>query len=99
MKTKDYTYNHCGTSFKAVKINVSHVLSIQELAYFFTSATYLYDNTIDQIKTISEKEFMKIIKRELSTNGEEKASYVVGDNNLNGICDEVKNIINERFCK
>lgn len=101
MMFKNYINTPTQTEFKAVTINVSHTLTIEELACLFV-ASYAYDSKtaiIDLAKTLTQKEIIKQIKLELKIDGEDRASYVVGDNHLDNVSDQVVQIFKKRLMK
>ncbi len=97
MKFKNYTYKDTGKKVVALPMTVKFVLSTQEMATQFTAKHH--QDAVKAVTAKSEKEIIADIKEMLYCDGIEQADYVIGDNDLNDICNEVQSILEKRFVK
>ena len=83
-------------------IAVRFDLSLMEMALQFTAATYYKwgnEEVVSKARKLSKAEVVNVITEQLRLDGWERASYIVGDNNLEEELEEVLSIFRKRFAK
>ena len=93
-KFKNYKYPD-GTPCKALTMTVKFALTIEEMATQFTARHTI--ESIEKAESMTKKQIISAIKYQLYSDGEERADYVVSDNDLEDKREAVIEIFKQRF--